>query len=406
MLTDSRKYLSGIIIFSIMVMITVGCAVPKKRPIETTEEALSRIHSIQFPKFYDDMAYDGLEHAISKSISYLEKLPSSRKFIFGKDSFTTEHMIKSLKYFLDFIQTNPSKVDLKKFIRSNYRVYRSVGRDQAGEVLFTGYFEPILEGSLNKSEEFPFSLYARPDDLLAIDLSPFSPKFSGEKIIARYTDQMIVPYYDREEIEYENVLEGKVKYIACVKDRVDLFFLQIQGSGKIYLDNGDLLHVHYHGTNGRPYRSIGKLLIDEGKIPKAEMSMQKIRAYLNDHPEEIQRILSYNPSYVFFKTENDGPLGCINVKLTPGRSIATDRRIFPLAALAFIETKQPLISGDGRIRKWTNLSRFALNQDTGGAIRGPGRADLFWGNGTYAEIAAGHLQHPGKLYFLVLKPDA
>jgi len=406
MLKDSGKYLSGIIIFSIMVMIIVGCAVPEKRPIETTEEVLSRIHSIQFPKFYDDMAYDGLEHAISKSISYLEKLPSSRKFIFGKDSFTTEHMIKSLKYFLDFIQTNPSKVDLKKFIRSNYRVYRSVGRDQAGEVLFTGYFEPILEGSLNKSEEFPFSLYARPDDLLAIDLSPFSPKFSGEKIFARYTDQMVVPYYDREEIEYENVLEGKVKYIACVKDRVDLFFLQIQGSGKIYLDNGDLLHVHYHGTNGRPYRSIGKLLIDEGKIPKAEMSMQKIRAYLNDHPEEIQRILSYNPSYMFFKTENDGPLGCINVKLTPGRSIATDRRIFPLAALAFIETKQPLISGDGQIQKWANLSRFALNQDTGGAIRGPGRADLFWGNGTYAEIAAGHLKHPGKLYFLVLKPES
>ena len=406
MLKDSRKYLSNIFVFLSVSLIIVGCAVPKKRPIVTREEVLRRIHSIQFPRFSDDMAYDGLEHAISKSISYLERLPSSQKFMFGKDSYSTEHMIKSLRRFLTFVRTNPSKVDLKNFIESHYRVYMSVGRDQAGEVLFTGYFEPILEGSLNKSEEFSFSLYARPDDLLTIDLSPFSPKFSGEKIIARYTDQMVVPYYDREEIEYENALEGKAKHIAWVKDRIDLFFLQIQGSGKIYLDNGGLLHVHYHGTNGRPYRSIGKLLIDEGKIIKAEMSMQKIRAYLNDHPEEIPRILNYNPSYVFFKTETDGPLGCINVKLTPGRSIATDRRIFPLAALAFIETKQPLISGDGQIRKWTDLSRFALNQDTGGAIRGPGRADLFWGNGIYAEIAAGHLQHPGKLYFLVLKPES
>lgn len=134
--------------------------------------------------------------------------------------------------------------------------------------------------------------------------------------------------------------------------------------------------------------------------------MQRIRAYLNENPAEIQRVLSHNPSYIFFKVVADGPLGSINVKLTPGRSIALDRAAFPPAALSYVETQKPLIDGQDRIMSLVACRRFTLNQDTGGAIKGPGRADLFWGSGPEAEIAAGHLKHPGKLYFLVLRPDA
>ncbi len=141
------------------------------------------------------------------------------------------------------------------------------------------------------------------------------------------------------------------------------------------------------------------------KIEKSQMSMQKIRAYLHEHPEEVEAVLNYNPSYVFFKIEEDGPIGCLNVKLTPARSLAVDRRIFPLPALAFIETEKPLLNDIGEIHSWTDFARFVVSQDTGGAIRGPGRADLFWGNGRYAELAAGHMQHAGNLYFLILKPD-
>jgi membrane-bound lytic murein transglycosylase A len=166
-----------------------------------------------------------------------------------------------------------------------------------------------------------------------------------------------------------------------------------------------VLNVHYHGSNGRPYRSIGRLLIEEQKIPKEEMSMQKIRSYLQAHPQEMAAVLNHNPSYVFFKLESEGPLGYLNVLLTPGRSVALDRRLFPPAALAYIQTKKPVVNGAGQIDSWADCGRFVLNQDTGGAIRGPGRADLFWGNGPYAEIAAGHLAHIGKLYFLILKPD-
>lgn len=134
--------------------------------------------------------------------------------------------------------------------------------------------------------------------------------------------------------------------------------------------------------------------------------MQKIRQYLQDHPEEMQSVFNYNPSYVFFKIEPEGPLGSINVKLTPGRSIALDRRLFPPAALTYVETEKPVIDSRGQIQRWMRCSRFMLNQDTGGAINGPGRADLFWGDGSYAEIAAGHLKNLGRLYLLVLKPDA
>ena len=398
--TNSRCLV--IIIYALIFALLVFSCKPLVKP-PTRENAMERISSWSYPDFLDDMTYNGLEDSILQSLSYLNKIPADRQFIFGEDQYNTEHMIKSLQHFLDYIQTRPSRQDLKGFIQSDFHIYRSVGRDSKGEVLYTGYYEPLLNGSLVRSEQYRFPIYTRPRDLITIDLSLFHKKFKGEKIIGRYTDQSVVPYYDRSEIETDGVLEDKAGVLAWAEDPVDVFFLQIQGSGKVQLDNGELFNVHYQTTNGRPYRSIGKLLIDEEKISVADMSMQKIREYLHNHPDEIDAVLNYNPSYVFFKIEPNGPLGNINVKLTPGRSIALDRRIFPPAALAFIETEKPLIDDAGQIRSWQHFSRFALNQDTGGAIRGPGRADLFWGNGSYAEIAAGHLKHTGRLYFLVLK---
>ena len=165
------------------------------------------------------------------------------------------------------------------------------------------------------------------------------------------------------------------------------------------------MNLHYGATNGRPYRSIGALLIREGKIAKEEMSMQKIRQYLSAHPDEVDDILNYNPSRVFFKTGTGGPYGSIGATLTPGRSLATDRHLFVKGALTFVKTAKPLLDGAGNLRSWRTLERFCLNQDTGGAIRGPGRGDLFWGHGPYAEAAAGHMKHLGELYVLVLPPN-
>jgi membrane-bound lytic murein transglycosylase A len=395
-----------IIIYAIAFALLVFSCKPKpmvKPKPPTRENAMELISSWSYPDFLDDMTYNGLEDSLLQSLSYLNKIPADRQFIFGKDQYNARHMIKSLQHFLDYIKTRPPRQDMKKFIQSDYRIYRSVGRNGEGEVLYTGYYEPFLKGSLVRSDRYRFPIYTRPRDLITINLSLFHKKFRGEKIIGRYTNQSVVPYYDRSEIETGGVLEDKAEVLAWAEDPVDVFFLQIQGSGKVQLENGNVFNVHYQTTNGRPYRSIGKLLIDEEKISVADMSMQKIREYLNNHPEEIDTVLNYNPSYVFFIIEPNGPLGNINVKLTPGRSIALDRRIFPSAALAFIETEKPLIDDAGQIHSWQRFSRFVLNQDTGGAIKGPGRADLFWGNGPYAEIAAGHLKHTGELYFLVLK---
>ena len=391
-----------IFLMAAIAALIAGCPAPiKKAPKEL---ALVRKSGFSYPNFTDDLEFEGLEYSILKSMAYLQKVPADRIYQFGPDQYDAAHLLQSLEQFMDFIRTNPSNRDLQKFIRSNYLVYQSAGRDQDGEVLFTGYYEPHLNGRLQPDDEFRFPIYALPEDLIKIDLSDFDEKYAGESIVGRYTGETVVPYYDRREIDEQNVLADKAQPLAWIKDPVDVFFLQIQGSGKIFLDTGEVINVHYRGSNGRPYRSIGKLLIDEQKIPQEEMSMQKIRSYLHEHPEEMAPVLNHNPSYVFFKLEPEGPLGYLNVLLTPGRSVALDRRIFPPAALAFIQTKKPVVDSAGQIDSWADCSRFVLNQDTGGAIRGPGRADLFWGSGPYAEIAAGHLAHTGKLFFLILKP--
>ena len=364
---------------------------------------MKKLSSGDYPLFSDDMGFDGLAHALGKSIDYLARLPEDRTFTFAGDTFSRNHIVDSLKKFLAFISTAPTQAELNAFLAAHYHVYQSSGNNHDDTVLFTGYYEPILSGSLTQSEKYPHPIYALPEDLVTVDLSMFSSEFVESRIVGRVSSRTLVPYFDREDIDIKGLLVGKAAPIAWVSDPVDLFFLHIQGSGKICTESGQTLHVHFHASNGRPYRSIGKALIESGKLSREEMSMQAIRNYLKNHPEEQESILTGNPSYVFFKTEEDGPVGYLEEKLTTGRSLAVDRRIFPMAVLSFIQTKKPLIDGEGSIQQWVDCSRFVLNQDTGGAIRGPGRADLFWGNGPYAEIAAGNMKHTGSLFFIVLK---
>jgi membrane-bound lytic murein transglycosylase A len=375
-------------------------------PTPGAEVPMVRLDPGQVPEFYDDLDFVGLRFTIEQTLRYLADLPPDHPFVFGADTYSTGHMMRSLDRFGAFLSTRPTRRQLNRFIGRNYHVYRSVGGRQTGRMLFTGYFEPALRGSLAPGAQYRYPVYTRPADLITIDLSRFSEKYRGEKLTGRIEGRKFVPYYDRRQIEQREGFDpspGSV--LLWVNDRIDLFFLQIQGSGKVYLKDGRAVHLHYQSANGRPYRSIGKLLIEQGKIDASKMSMQRIRAYLETHPQEVDNVLNYNPSYVFFQFESEGPKGYLDVRLTPGRSLAVDRRIFPMAALSYVETRKPLVDGSGRIDTWTTCRRFTVCQDTGGAIRGPGRADLFWGSGAYAEIAAGHMRSPGSLYFLVLKPD-
>jgi membrane-bound lytic murein transglycosylase A len=240
---------------------------------------------------------------------------------------------------------------------------------------------------------------------MRIDLSLFSEKFKGESIVARIEGKKVQPYYSRYQIEAEKALEGKNLEIAWLKDPLDVTFLHIQGSGRLKLPDGKELLVNYQASNGRPYRSIGRYMIEKGFLVREGMSMQGIRKYLTEHPEVLNEVLNSNPSYIFFQQVEKGPLGSLGVLLTPGRSVALDSRIFPKGALGFISCQKPLINDRGDIISWTPFSRFVLNQDTGGAIKGAGRADIFWGSGPYAELTAGHLQHEGELYILIKKGE-
>ncbi|GAB6904450.1 hypothetical protein JCM12296A_02840 [Desulfosarcina cetonica] len=384
-----------------------ACALPSASGPSSPapQKALERLAVKDYPVFADDLFLDNLTYGIGKSLAYLNRLPGDRVFRFGADTYRVDHLIRSLARLRDFAATRPGPQALNQFIAAHYRVYRSVG-GKNGQVLFTGYYEPDLAGSLTPDQRYRYPVYAMPSDLITIDLAPFGDSLKGKRIVGRLQGHTVVPYPDRKAIAADRHFSRKARPIAWVDDRIDLFFLQIQGSGRIYLNNGDFIRVHYHGTNGRPYRSIGRLLIDQGKIPAAEMSMQRLKTYLTEHPEAVDRVLNYNPSYVFFKTETSGPLGALGVDLTPGRSVAVDRKVFPMAAPAYLEARIPVIDGNGRIDRWMEFSAFALNQDTGGAIRGPGRVDIFWGSGPYAQIAAGHMQERGAFYLLIMDPDA
>ncbi len=399
-------WISALAIAAMTAVQLFGCIEKQPRVAKKPKPPLMLLQPSHYPDFKDDIFFDGLDHAIAKSLEYINKIPESREFRFGPDTYPAAHLKKSLVTFMDYIQSRPSEKDINRFITENYHIYVSSGENDNGKVLYTGYYEPALLGSRFSSDKYPYPVYGPPDDLITIDLTAFSPKYNGEKIRGRWNGETIVPYYEREQIDSGKIPAANLKPLVFVDDIVDLFFLHIQGSGRVYLEEGGFINVHYHSTNGRPYRSIGKYLIDAGKIDRREMSMQKIKAYLESNPEEMSDVLNFNPSYVFFQIREKGATGALGVTLTPGRSMAVDRRIFPDASLAFVETQKPLVGMDGRINRWTDFSRFVLSQDTGGAIRGPGRADLFWGSGKYAEIAAGHMQHEGNLYFLVLKPDS
>jgi membrane-bound lytic murein transglycosylase A len=383
---------------------SVGCYPVLKKEAQHPEEALRQVRFFSLT-FRDDMDLDSLTLTIRRNLEYLDRLNPGTVFHYGPHDFTLQQVRESQEAFLDLLSKGLDAGQLNREIRKKFRVYRATGREGDASVLFTGYYEPMYEGSLTRDETFRYPLYRQPDDLMRIDLSLFSEKFKGESIVARIEGKRVQPYYSRYQIEAEKTLEGKNLEIAWLKDPLDVTFLHIQGSGRLRLRDGKELLVNYQASNGRPYRSIGRYMIEKGFVAREGMSMQGIRKYLTEHPEVLNEVLNSNPSYVFFQQVEKGPLGSLGVLLTPGRSVALDSRIFPKGALGFISCQKPLFNDRGDIVSWTPFSRFVLNQDTGGAIKGAGRADIFWGSGPYAELTAGHLQHEGELYILIKKGE-
>ena len=382
-----------------------GCA-PGKQETITRLNSLKAVKPNAYPVFTDAFGFQGLDASIDQSLVYFKRVPFDRTYRYGEQVFNAAHMIVSLETLKEYLKTNPSEKELNRFLASRYLVYESVG-NEAGQVLFTGYYEPTYEGSLVQTDEYTIPIYSKPEDLLEIDLAAFSDKYKGHRRLkarVNKTDKRVVPYYSRAQINAIEDFHLRSEPVAWLKNRVDRFFLEIQGSGRVKLDTDEEIQVHYASSNGNAYTSVGRYLIAKEEIAKEDMSMQAIRKWLEQHPERVDEVLHQNKSFVFFQRQTDGPKGSIGVKVTPMRSIATDYRIFPRGALCFIQTRLPDQEALQPLKEWPTASLFVMNQDTGGAIRGPARADLFCGNGVYAEFTAGHKNVYGKMYFLVLKP--
>ena len=272
---------------------------------------------------------------------------------------------------------------------------------------FTGYYEPLLRGSRRESPQFPYPLYGRPGDLVTVDLPQFyfykdQPNMRpdqgpGGRATASF------PTTAASEIDFQSKLAGRDLEIVWIDSLVDIFFLHIQGSGIVQLEDGSRIYVGYADQNGLPFRSIGKYLLDKQLIERGQLSLQGMKAFLKEHPEAIPAALTANPSYIFFQINQQSATGTFGTRLTPWRSIASDQRLFPLGALAWIECEKPVFDADKRITGWEHFGRFVLNQDTGGAIRGADRVDLFTGHGELSELVAGSMKQKGALFFLLKK---
>lgn len=289
----------------------------------------------------------------------------------------------------------PSDRVARLFFEANFRPFQ-VAPLNAAAGFFTGYYEPEIEGRRAPGNGFDVPIYGRPADLVMSGPGP-TPNSGGA--LRREGDQM-VPYFDRAEIE-DGALAGRGLELAWVKDPVDLFFMQIQGSGRIRLPDGRVLRLNYDGYNGHPYLPVGRLLIQRGQVPREEMSMARIRAFMAVDPEAGRALRRENRSYVFFKVldlgAEAGAMGAQGVPLTAGRSMAVDRRLHTYGSPVFVEADLPLGGPDGR----DPFRRLMIAQDTGSAIVGPARADLYFGAGVEAEQVAGRIRHPGRFTLLV-----
>jgi membrane-bound lytic murein transglycosylase A len=295
---------------------------------------------------------------------------------------------------------DPPEAAARQFFETNFVPYRVANGDGTTQGLVTGYYEPLLRGSRSKTSPFLYPLYAPPDDLLVIDLTAVNPDLKNMRLRGRLDGRRVVPYFSRAEID-GGVAPVAGKEIVWVDDPIEAFFLQVQGSGRVKLENGDLLRVGYADQNGHPYQSIGRWLVDKGELSLPEASMQGIQKWARSNPQRLSELLNQNPSYVFFRelpSAEGGPPGAQGVPLTPERSIAVDARFVPLGAPVWLATTRPNSS--------VPLERLVVAQDTGGAIRGAVRADFFWGFGPDAGREAGRMRQQGRMWVLLPKAYA
>ncbi len=406
------------ILLILYIVLIFGCA---RGPLTKKEQAL-RLTENEF-NFSDDMNLEGFSEALKANIQHLKTKPQ-HQLHFGTKNVSSHQYLSSLEDLLMVIEQSPEK--LSSYLKDHFQVYEVFGQKKWGEAFITSYYEPVLDGRHKKSEEFSQALYAVPKDMVIVRLDEFAEAF-GSRFKRRFckikencvSDKKmgilrarikttkgslpeILPYFSRAEIDKESFsLEAEV--LAWVRP-LDAFVLQIQGSGTILFEDQKELKLGYAGQNGHSYQAIGKYLFHV--IPKDKMSLQRIEAHVKSlSPKEQTALFNKNPSYIFFKEIETKPVTYFGIETMKGRTIATDKRYFPKGALGYLQFKKPVFQTESEIDPsgWQEASRFVFDHDTGGAIKGGGRLDLFWGKGHEAKRSAGVMKQMGRLYYLAPK---
>ncbi len=375
---------------------------------ETSEESRESFSNptnlAELKGFKDDLANASLEKAISYQLQAMMEQETSTPIRLGKYTLTRGRLVETLKAFLEILQQDLSNDEFNKRVREEFVLYR-VGKGKNKKMLFTGYYQPVIQASPVRTPVYRYPIYRMPEGRLhqvnykkGIQLIG---THSGIRRIRAASPEKPWRRFTREEIDHKGVLQGHGLEIGWLKDNLDRYFLHIQGSGILEFPDGSRQGVGYQGSNQYSYTGIGRLMIKDGVIEVSQGSMQGIKKYFAENPKDIEKYLYQNKRYIFFTFNDKGPRGSGGGELVGGRSIATDKSIYPAGGLAFIKVKKPILDGNNNIIRWQPISRFVVDQDTGSAIRGPGRADLFFGTGKKAGAQAGHYHERGKIYYLI-----
>lgn len=300
---------------------------------------------------------------------------------------------KTQEIYADLCIRAVDAVDAEEFLTTHFAPYKIALPNNSQDGLLTGYYEPELRGSLTKKEPYIYPVYKTPKDLVVVDLGEQYPELKSYRLRGKIVGNRLVPYHDREDA-VENELDAEI--ICYTDSKIDLFFLEVQGSGRVRLDDGRVLFVGYENQNGHKYASIGKYLVNMGEIALEDISLQSIKAWLEQNPSRIDEVLNYNKSMVFFRQKEHAASGSLGVVLTPKRSIAVDRKYIPLGSMLYLSAQDEAVS----------FNRVVMAEDTGGAIKGSVRADIFMGYGEEAKEVAGRLKAPLKLWILLPKGNS
>lgn len=341
---------------------------------------------------------DQLQIALQRQIARCQEIKEEDPWTFGNRTLPRSAWCQNThQALLKILRESSNWETVFDRIYRDFEWYQSIGNNGAGQVQFTGYFTPALEARRLPEGDFQFPFYRQPDDLV--------PTFENGRPTFRKknADGSLSPYFTRQHIDFESALVGKGLELAYVKSLFDAYVFQIQGSGYLRFSKNDSIFLQHAANNGYSYVSLSKAFEPEGLDPKYQ-GLEGLRRYFRDYPSELSRVLPVNPRYIFFKESNaGGPIGRAGTLLVPGHSIATDQWIFPQGSLALIKSRRPVIE-NGQVVRWQEYARIVLNQDTGDAIRGPGRIDFYLGNGLNAELAAGAINlEPGQMFFAVAK---